>query len=177
MRKLLFALLVLFPSAAFGAVAWRSFIELWYAVSETFGRYGGPAVETLMVQVIRLLMRLRESLIATQKPQPAPSTPDGTGPSPGPTNDRLVQFCTGIRDFEGMPGDLNYHNNNPGNCRCSRVGYLPIYGHVKCVNGFAVFKDYETGWRYLQNHVRATRPRVMETIRASTPNLSPIGSV
>jgi hypothetical protein len=33
--------------------------------------------------------------------------------------------------------------NNSGNCRCSRVGYAPIYGAVKCANNFAVFPTIE----------------------------------
>lgn len=65
----------------------------------------------------------------------------------------LVKFCTAIRDFEGKPGDLNYKNNNPGNARCSPVGYLPKYGFVKCVNNFAVFSTYALGWEYLNNLV------------------------
>lgn len=65
----------------------------------------------------------------------------------------LATFCTAIRDFEGKPGDLSYLNNNPGNCRCSPVGYLPKYGHVLCVGGFAKFPSYELGWEYLQNLV------------------------
>lgn len=56
-----------------------------------------------------------------------------------------------MRDFEGKPGDLNYKNNNPLNCRCSRVGYLPKYGNVKCVNRFAVFPTWELGCEYGKN--------------------------
>lgn len=69
----------------------------------------------------------------------------------------LDTFCTAIRDFEGNPGDLSYRNNSPGNCRCSPVGYLPKYGAVQCVKGFARFPTYELGWEYLQNlvHFRA----------------------
>lgn len=65
----------------------------------------------------------------------------------------LDTFCTAIRDFEGNPGDLNYENNNPGNCRCSPVGYLPKYGRVLCVGGFARFASYGLGWEYLENLV------------------------
>lgn len=65
----------------------------------------------------------------------------------------LEKFCLAIRDFEGKPGDLNYKNNNPGNVRCSPVGYLPKYGNVKCVNNFAVFPTYALGWEYLNNLV------------------------
>lgn len=95
-----------------------------------------------------------------------PKTPD-TAPLPvnepvradsGPT--ALVKFCEAIRDFEGKPGDANYLNNNPGNCRCSSVGYLPKYGEVKCSpHGFAIFPTYELGFEYLQNlvHFRALK--------------------
>lgn len=68
----------------------------------------------------------------------------------------LDTFCAAIRDFEGKPGDLNYRNNNPGNFRCSPVGYLAKYGNVQCVNGFAKFPTYELGWLYLQNWVHLT---------------------
>lgn len=68
-------------------------------------------------------------------------------------NQNLVKFCNAIRDYEGAPGDLNYRNNNPGNCRCSPLGYLPQYGDVQCVNGFAVFPTMELGEEYLQNLV------------------------
>jgi hypothetical protein len=68
--------------------------------------------------------------------------------------DMLEIFCTAIRDFEGKPGDMNYRNNNPGNFRCSPVGYLAKYGNVKCVNGFARFPSYELGWLYLKESVK-----------------------
>lgn len=76
-------------------------------------------------------------------------------------------LCLGLRDYEGSPGkgapaDRNYRNNNPGNCRYSSVGYLPIYGNVREDRegvpddqpGFAIFKDYATGWKYLNNLVK-----------------------
>ena len=67
----------------------------------------------------------------------------------------LQQFCLAIRDYEGKPGDRNYRNNNPGNCRYSKIGYAPKYGIVrKDKDGFAIFEDYETGWLYLLNLVR-----------------------
>ncbi|MBP9771452.1 MAG: hypothetical protein KBD16_00795 [Candidatus Pacebacteria bacterium] len=73
-----------------------------------------------------------------------------------PTEKKSLElFCLAIRDFEGKPGDLNYRNNNPGNCKFSTKGYAAIYGHVgKDKKGFAIFKDYETGWLYLKNLVR-----------------------
>jgi hypothetical protein len=63
---------------------------------------------------------------------------------------KLDTFCKAIKNFEGA----NPANNNPGNCRCSPVGYLPRYGTVKCnPNDFAVFETYELGWEYLENLV------------------------
>lgn len=66
-------------------------------------------------------------------------------------------FCIALRDFEGAPGDLNYQNNNPGNCRPSPVGYLPKYGNVTVTHtasgDFAHFPTYVLGWEYLQNTV------------------------
>ena len=68
---------------------------------------------------------------------------------------KLDDFCRAIRDYEGKAGDRNYRNNNPGNCRYSSVGYLPVYGHVgKDAQNFAVFGTYALGWLYLQNLVK-----------------------
>lgn len=89
---------------------------------------------------------------APASPVEAPSTPEPISGSKPPT---LAQFCTAIRDFEGLPGDANYKNNNPGNVRFQYSGYLPIYEPVKCSpKGFAIFKDYATGWLYLTNMIR-----------------------
>ena len=89
-------------------------------------------------------------------PNPAITATLTTNP-PIMTTSKLDTFCGAIRDFEGVPGDLNYQNNNPGNCRCSAVGYLPKYGNVLCVNTasgkFAKFPTYALGWEYLQNMV------------------------
>jgi len=70
-----------------------------------------------------------------------------------PRKDKVVTFATAIRDFEGKPGDLNYKNNNPGNFRCSPIGYLSKYGDVKCIGNFAVFPTYQQGWDYLLNSI------------------------
>lgn len=74
----------------------------------------------------------------------------------------LDNLCLAIRDFEGLQinangkPDRNWKNNNPGNCRYSSVGYLPKYLPVlKDKDGFAIFKDYATGWNYLQNMLKA----------------------
>jgi hypothetical protein len=65
---------------------------------------------------------------------------------------KITKLAECIRDFEGQPGDLNYRNNNAGNCKFHHGGYLPKYGDVKCdKRGFAIFPTYEQGWLYLQN--------------------------
>ena len=65
--------------------------------------------------------------------------------------DYLTLLFNAMKDFEGGPNDLNHKNNNPLNCRCSSVGYLPKYGNVKCVNRFAVFPTWEIGCEYGRN--------------------------
>lgn len=86
-------------------------------------------------------------------PNALPNTP--VEPILSPTAPTLEDFCLALRDFEGKPGDLNYKNNNPGNCRFNESGYLPIYGNVKRDrNGFAIFPTYELGWLYLKNMVK-----------------------
>lgn len=99
---------------------------------------------------------------------PEPMQPPTTATTNSPissSHDRLVSFCEAIRDYEGRPGDLNYQLNNPGDCRCSPVGYLPKYGLVRCIDTntnpaylfhkgkFAMFPTYELGWEYLLNMV------------------------
>lgn len=69
--------------------------------------------------------------------------------SPKPT---LQQLCDAITRYEGGPGDRNYRNNNPGNCRYSSVGYLAKYEPVKMdAKRFAVFPSWEVGMDYLRN--------------------------
>lgn len=71
--------------------------------------------------------------------------------TPMPTTSLLDKFCGAIRDYEGAPGDANYLNNNPGNCRYNPDGYLPKYEPVtESPAGFAVFPNYVTGWNYLE---------------------------
>lgn len=90
-------------------------------------------------------------------PVAAPTSPVAVSNSISAEMTRLEAFCSAIRDFEGRPGDVNYRNNNPGNCRCSKVGYLAKYGHVRCsTSEFAIFPTYELGWEYLQAKVLHT---------------------
>ena len=85
----------------------------------------------------------------------------------------LEEICTYMRDFEGKPGDANYRNNNPLNCKFydpKQTGtdkeYLPKYRPVKCSpSGFAIFKDSTTGWNYgvamIRNKIR-NHPKYIE---------------
>lgn len=77
-------------------------------------------------------------------------------PSPEPVKSLLNTFCLAIKDYEGKPGDRNYINNNPGNCRYSPIGYDPKYGVVtKDSKGFAVFSTWDLGFLYLENLVKS----------------------
>lgn len=114
----------------------------------------------LLIKVIRELL----TWIEKQVWLPAPS--DLTQPPLIPPSDDslLLKMMMAMRKREGWGGPgstvngvyypngtLSYRNNNPGNVKFSLVGYLPIYEPVKNVKGFASFKDYDTGWRYLRN--------------------------
>lgn len=101
-------------------------------------------VQTVKLSLLQTIASYYQMLLKIINPQPTMNQTK---------QDMLGTFCTAIRDFEGNPGDLNYKNNNPGNVRCSPVGYRPQYGHVVCRNGFAVFQTYELGWEYLLNLV------------------------
>lgn len=99
---------------------------------------------------------LKVIILVFKRPEPIPSiiTPMPQDP-PIQKRDMLKELCTYIRDYEGKPGDRNYRNNNPGNCRYSSVGYLAKYGTVgKDKDGFAIFKDYATGFLYLENLIK-----------------------
>jgi len=80
-------------------------------------------------------------------------------PTPVPANNLLNTFCLAIKKHEGWilnPPSRSVRNNNPGNCRYSSVGYLPIYEPVKKdAQNFAIFKDYATGFLYLKNLVKS----------------------
>lgn len=116
------------------------------------------AKKAVIWQILQYLAELigllpKESLVVApileQPESPVPAEPVKSKPM-------LDIFCSAIRDYEGKPGDRNYRNNNPGNVKFSSVGYLIKYEPVKKdKEGFAIFKDYETGWLYLQNLVRS----------------------
>src|SRR3990167_1417166 len=65
----------------------------------------------------------------------------------------LLDMMNAIKVHEGdFPGSRSRRNNNAGNVKFSPVGYLAIYEPVKMdKDGFAIFKDYNTGWLYLRN--------------------------
>ena len=88
-------------------------------------------------------------------PMNAPELPAEPEAVATPSVSMLTNFCLAIRDYEGSPGDANYINNNPGNCRYNEAGYLPIYEPVKrSVDGFAIFPTYALGFLYLKNMIR-----------------------
>lgn len=133
-------------------------------IDGSFARMLGPYtgdVKTVKLQMLEIMASWVRILILRFKtmPQytdPVVSVPPAPVSSPTqPSMTMLEKFCTAIRDNEGAPGDLNYRNHNPGNCRYSPVGYDPMYGVVKKdAKGFAIFKDDATGWLYLINFVK-----------------------
>lgn len=89
-----------------------------------------------------------------EPPLVATTTPSAPIVPPNSPQIILERFCHAIEAMEGGPGDANHRNNNPGNVRCSPVGYLAKYGSVKCSPaGFAVFPTYQLGWEYLMDLV------------------------
>jgi len=109
----------------------------------------------LWQQLVVALTQLRDWLIANP-PTPTPPVPTPTPLPPIPANNLLNVMCLAIQKHEGwFPGSRSQKNNNPGNCKFSTIGYLPIYEPVKKEpNGpFAIFKDYKTGFLYLKNLV------------------------
>lgn len=98
------------------------------------------------------VLPINDPVVPATQPVVCPLEPVITESTPKPT---LEAFALAIRDFEGKPGDQNWRLNNPGNARWNPGGYLSTYGKVgKSKNGFAIFKDYDTGWRYLLNMLR-----------------------
>jgi hypothetical protein len=140
----------------------------------TLSKVAPGQIQTIDLSTIATLVSFIRNLIASavaaftvpSTVPPAPQTPPTppispvvtptVAPAPSvPSTATLTAFCTAIRNYEGKPGDRNYRNNNPGNCRYSSQGYLPMYLPVlKDKDGFAVFKDYATGFLYLKNLVR-----------------------
>jgi hypothetical protein len=89
---------------------------------------------------------------------------------------KILKLAEIIRDYEGKPGDRNYRNNNPGNCRYNFGGYLSKYGKVRRdKDGFAIFPTYEQGWMYLCNMLKhwAQNTRAEWTILALMESYAP----
>lgn len=105
---------------------------------------------TFFRYLLDFLLRPKVVIPVIPETREEPPTPVPTPVPPVVPIPHLDAFCTAIRDFEGKPGDQNYRLHNPGNVRCSAVGYLAKYGKVTCVNGFACFETYELGWEYLK---------------------------
>jgi hypothetical protein len=110
---------------------------------------------------IATLVKNRDTLLLRKPAQavplpisvtPMPETPAAVASGGG--HPLLDRFCTLIRNYEGIPGDPNYINNNPGDVRYNEDGYLAKYEPVtKSPGGFAVFPSYEIGWMYLENMI------------------------
>ena len=89
-------------------------------------------------------------------PLPPPPAPEPI-PAIDPEVHYLTLLCEGMKTYEGWyPGSRSYRNNNPGNCKYSSVGYLPIYQPVKRdKDNFAIFKDVATGSLYHRNLLKS----------------------
>lgn len=62
---------------------------------------------------------------------------------------RIEDWAKAIQKHEGYyPGSRSYRNNNPGNFRCSTL-VMGELGAIRCDDNFAVFPDFETGFRAL----------------------------
>jgi hypothetical protein len=143
----------------------RAIIQAWWTVTLVFGKAFGSTTEALLPLYKRLLDLIAQLLGKLQPVEP-PVVPVAPPEPPKPKRNLLREFCLCIREYEGWyaPGDHPQHpqgskswrNNNPGNCRYSSKGYLPMYGMVKKdKDNFAIFGDYATGWMYLQNLVKS----------------------
>lgn len=146
---------------AFFIFIWAFFVVIW----ETF--YSFILKGGFMTALIKAFYSMNtdhetEITVTTTPPAPiSPVAPSSTSTAPStPKKDMLSVFCHAIEANEGGPNDASHKNCNPGNFRCSPVGYLPKYGNVKCSpGGFAVFPTYQLGWEYLvaSIHYRAVR--------------------
>jgi len=96
---------------------------------------------------------------------------------PAPVKYSLEIFCAAIQEMEGYyPGSRSFRNKNPGNCKFSAVGYMPVYGNVtKDAGGFAIFPTYDLGWLYLKNLVKTKAQRhPYWTLLEFTSNYAPV---
>jgi hypothetical protein len=108
------------------------------------------------VAFIRGLFKLDAPISAAPSAPASPAGPTIPDTALQAPESRLKTFCESIKAHEGWyPGSRSQRNNNPGNCRYSKVGYAAVYGKVgRDAQGFAIFRDYTTGWLYLNNLVK-----------------------
>lgn len=113
-------------------------------------------VEMSLVETAISYARMIISKLLNQRAtMPSISQPKPVLPQPQPKKDLLTDFCNAIASYEGGPGERNHRNNNPGNCKYSPIGYASIYGIVgRDRDNFAIFKDWDTGFLYLENLVK-----------------------
>lgn len=108
-----------------------------------------------LLDALKRLFEVKKDMLQTSPIPPKPMPP---------ANNLLNTMALAVQKHEGWivnPPSRSVRNNNPGNVRYSSVGYASKYGVVKedrtGVNvkagqrGFAIFKDYETGFLYLKN--------------------------
>lgn len=88
-----------------------------------------------------------------KKQQPLPVTPTPMPTPKPPANNLINALILAMRRHEGwFTGSRSQRNNNPLNCRYSRVGYASVYGTVKRdAQNFAIFSTYELGHLYAKN--------------------------
>ena len=138
---------------------WQYIMSIMRYILSTIGfSYGGTAIPN---NWWTNFWRAFDAFWETQKDDTLPTVPStppnlppepSNPPEPAPAlQSLLLTFCSGIAFREGA----NPANNNPGNCKYSYGGYLPIYGNVtRNPHGFAVFPTKAQGDLYLQNLVR-----------------------
>lgn len=136
-------------------------------IIERFFAFFGELADAIMTKLYPVASTDNELSIKIVKQAPTMPVADSVATSSNPhkttpksqnlaPKTMLQTFCDAITAMEGA----NPANNNPGNCRCSPVGYAPMYGDVKCnANNFAVFPTKELGRMYLENlvHFRALK--------------------
>jgi hypothetical protein len=145
--------------------------ELWNGIKDLGQLFYKPNV--VDPRTLPMNQPIEPQILSPQVPSTPPIMPVEAPPANAPT---LTTFCTAIRDNEGSPGERNYRNNNPGNCRYSPVGYLPIYGIVtRDPDNFAIFETYALGWLYLENLVKEKfEKNPNETIYQFFENYAPV---
>lgn len=136
--------------------------EQWGVIAFIFDMVAKSSVTATIAwftKVITTILSPYAPLPPIPTPPPLPLPPEPMLPK----KELLQDMCLAIKQHEGwFPNSRSQRNNNPGNCKYSSIGYLPKYGVVKKdKDGFAIFRDYATGYMYLQNLIlskAATNP-------------------